>query len=211
MEGDTTQLLMAMREGDRGAFDLLFARVYGELRVAARKRLRGHGAEATLNTTGLVHEAYLRLVDPDVAGPKDRDHFLALASRAMRFVLIDQARARRAQRRGGGLAAVTLDETLMAGGGPRVPGGGVDLLAVDRALELLKDRSPRQAELVEYRFFGGLTYEEISRMTGRSVRTVKRDWTRARTWLYTFMKAYREDHHGSLSSGEGGTFGSSGA
>jgi RNA polymerase sigma factor (TIGR02999 family) len=210
MEGDTVRLMRAVREGDRGAFDLLFARIYDELRAAARRRLRAHGAEATLNTTGLVHEAYLRLVDPEVVGPEDRDHFLALASRAMRFVLIDQARARRAQRRGGGRAAVTLDETVLAREEQGASTQDVDLLAVDRALELLSERSPRQAELVEYRFFGGLTYEEISGMTGRSLRTVKRDWTRARTWLYTFMKAEREGHLGAHSSGEGGTVGPSG-
>jgi RNA polymerase sigma factor (sigma-70 family) len=199
---DTTQLLVAAREGDRASFDALFARVYDELRAIARDRIRGHFPGAPLDPTGLVHEAYLKLVDPVVAGANDRAHFLALASRAMRFILIDHARAQRVQKRGGGQPALSLGPVPAGTTGPGAAGsveaGGaaaaesvVDLLTLDRALSELRSRSERQSQLVEYRFFGGLSYEEISEVTGLSVRTVKRDWTCARAWLYTFMQGAR--------------------
>jgi RNA polymerase sigma factor (TIGR02999 family) len=190
VNADTTELLLAARAGDRESFDLLFSRVYDALRDLARRRLRSHPADGTLDTTGLVHEAYLKLVDPEVAGARDRAHFLALASRAMRFILIDHARAQRMQKRGGGRVAVTLEEEAVpaAEDDPSPP---VDLLELDRALAELTNRSERQGQLVEYRFFGGLSYEEIAEVMGLSVRTVKRDWTRARTWLYTFLQAAR--------------------
>jgi RNA polymerase sigma factor (TIGR02999 family) len=184
MTADTTQLLIATRSGDRAAFDLLYARLYDELREIAQQRLRRHRPGATLDTTGLVHEAYLKLVDPAVASASDRAHFFALASRAMRFILIDHARARQVQKRGGGRVAVTLDDAAQA-----AEERSADLVELDRALEALRSRSERQGQLVEYRFFGGLTYEEISEVTGQSVRTVKRDWVRARAWLYTHLAA----------------------
>jgi RNA polymerase sigma factor (TIGR02999 family) len=189
VNADTTQLLLAARAGDRESFDLLFSRVYDQLRALARERLRKHSMGATLNTTGLVHEAYLKLVDPAVAGANDRAHFLALASRAMRFILIDHARARQMEKRGGGRVAVTLDEAAVAEGDPEGAPDAVDLLELDRALMELMNRSERQGRLVEYRFFGGLTYEEIAEVMGTSLRTVKRDWIRARAWLYTFLQA----------------------
>jgi RNA polymerase sigma factor (TIGR02999 family) len=183
MTADTTQLLRAARGGDRAAFDLLFSRVYDELRRIAHQRLSRYRPGETLDTTGLVHEAYLKLVDPTVAGAQDRAHFLALASRAMRFIVIDHARARQVQKRGGGEADLPLDEVQIAAEEP-----AAELLALDRALEQLSALDERQSKLVEYRFFGGLTYEEIAEVTGLSVRTVKRDWVRARTWLYTYMQ-----------------------
>jgi RNA polymerase sigma factor (TIGR02999 family) len=184
MEADTTQLLIAARAGDRASFDLLVARLYDELRAVAQHRLWRHGSEASLNTTGLVHEAYLKLVDPSVVGAGDRAHFLALASRAMRFVLIDRARAHQTAKRGGGQAVATLDEETAA-----ADARAADLLELDRALAELRTRSERQSQLVEHRFFGGLSYEEIAEVMGLSVRTVKRDWVRARAWLYTYMQA----------------------
>jgi len=183
MDADTTELLVTAKAGDRAAMDLLFARVYDELRAIAHRRLRQYRPGETLNTTGLVHEAYVKLVDPAVAGPEDRGHFLALASRAMRFIVIDHARAQHAERRGGGQAAMPLDAVELAGAEP-----APDVLALDRALEKLRDHSERQSEIVEYRFFGGLSYEEIGEVTGRSVSTVKRDWARARTWLYVYLQ-----------------------
>jgi RNA polymerase sigma factor (TIGR02999 family) len=180
---DTTQLLRDSRHGNRDAFDQLFSRVYDELRQIARQRLLRHRPGDTLSTTALVHEAYLKLVDQTNAGANDRAHFLALASRAMRFVLVDHARAQRAQKRGGGVVAVPLDAVQVAADEPPA-----DLLALDDALERLSRFSERQSQLVEYRFFGGLSYEEIAEVTGLSVRTVKREWARARTWLYTYMR-----------------------
>lgn len=180
---DGSQLLRAARAGDREAFDHLFALAYDELRKAAHQRLRRQRAGETLSTTALVHEAYLRLVDQSRAQWVDRAHFLALASRAMRFVLVDHVRARTARKRGGDAEVVPLDEVQLA-----AEGKASDLLALHEALERLAGFSARLAQLVEYRFFGGLTYDEIAEVTGTSVPTVKRDWTRARAWLFQAMQ-----------------------
>jgi RNA polymerase sigma factor (TIGR02999 family) len=181
---DTSRLLVAARDGDREAFDRLYERVYAQLRQIAHQRLRRHRPGETLNTTALVHEAYLRLVDQAGAGAADRAHFLALASRAMRFILVDHARARSVRKRGGGQDDLPLDQVQVAADEPVG-----DLLTLDDALERLRGFSDRQGQLVEYRFFGGMNYEEIAEVMGVSVRTVKRDWTRARTWLYAYMRA----------------------
>ncbi len=180
----TTELIGSARAGDRDAFDRLFAHVYDELRGIAHHRLRRHRAGDALNTTGLVHEAYLRLVGHSALEPADRAHFLALASRAMRFVLVDHARARRMQKRGGDMQPVPLDEVQIAAAEREM-----DLVVLDEALERLGGLDEQLGRLVELRFFGGLSYDEIAELTERSVRTVKRDWSRARTWLYTFMDA----------------------
>ncbi|HEX7114148.1 MAG TPA: sigma-70 family RNA polymerase sigma factor [Steroidobacter sp.] len=182
-----TRLLSAARQGDEQAFDSLFAATYEELRRAASQRLRRRRAGETLNTTALVHEAYLRLIDQDgeEGWPQwvDRAHFMALASRAMRFVLIDHVRARMAQKRGGAAAPIPLDEIQLA-----AEAQAADLLTLNDALEQLAGFSSRLAQLIEYRFFGGLSYEQIAEVTGLSVPTVKRDWTRARAWLFQAMK-----------------------
>lgn len=181
----TTGLLSAARRGDRDAFDREYAGVYEQLRQIARHRLRQNRPGETLNTTSLVHEAYLRLAGPEPVRPEDRAHFLALASRAMRFVLVDHARAQGVQKRGGGQPDLSLDQIQVAGNEPWTV--NLDLLALDQALERLRGFSERQAQLVEYRFFGGLTFEEIAEVMGVSIPTAKRDWTRARTWLYACM------------------------
>jgi RNA polymerase sigma factor (TIGR02999 family) len=182
---ETTRLLLAARDGDREAFDRLYERVYAELHQIAHQRLSRHRPGQTLNTTALVHEAYLRLVDQTGSRPGDRVHFMALASRAMRFILVDYARARAVQKRGGGQEELPLDRIQVADHQP----GAADLVVLDQALERLRERSDRQGQLVEYRFFGGLSYEEISQVMGLSVRTVKREWTKARTWLHAYMEA----------------------
>lgn len=186
MEGsnDITQLLRAMRGGDRDRADELFAQVYDELRRIAHQRLSKHRPGATLNTTALVHEAYLRLVDQSQVEWQDRAHFFALSSRAMRFVIIDYVRARTAQKRGGGKDDVPLDDVQLRAADERT----ADLLTLNDALDQLADVNERLSRLVEYRFFGGLTYKEIAAVTERSVPTVKRDWRRARTWLYQAMQ-----------------------
>ncbi|HEX7118551.1 MAG TPA: ECF-type sigma factor, partial [Longimicrobiales bacterium] len=138
----------------------------------------------TLNTTALVHEIYVRLVDQSRVEWADRAHFLAIASRAMRFVLIDYLRARAALKRGALGEPVPIEGIQVADAGA---GTGGDLLALNEALERLGRLSPRLGQLIEYRFFGGLTHEEIAEVMGVSVRTVKRDWTRARTWLYELL------------------------
>jgi RNA polymerase sigma factor (TIGR02999 family) len=179
-----TQLLIEARAGNKAAFDKLFARVYDELREIAHRRLLARRTSDTISTTVLVHEAYLRLADGEPADIADRAHFLALASRAMRFVLVDHARAQQAQKRGGGEARVALDNVQLAG----YQKSG-DILALNDALERLAAMSERQGRLVEYRFFGGLSYDEIADVLGISPRTAKREWTRARTWLYNYMSA----------------------
>lgn len=180
---ETTQLLRQARSGSREAFDRLFAQVYEELRRIAHRRLRQFRPGETLDTTGLVHEVYLRLVDQTGVESADRSHFLALASRAMRFIVVDYARSRSRRKRDAGGAAVPL-ETVQLAASQRAS----DLLALDEALEALGRSSERLCRLVEYRFFGGLSYDEIAEVTGRSVPTVKRDWSLARAWLHRSMR-----------------------
>lgn len=193
---DATRLLIASRSDDGAALDRLFPRVYDELKVIARQRLARHGRGYTLDTTALVHETYLKLVDQTRVEPRDRAHFFALASRAMRFILIDHARARTAQKRGGDAEAVPLDAVQVA-----VEGQAVELLDLNAALERLARRDSRLAELVDYRFFGGLTHDEIADVTGRSVPTVKRDWRKARAWLYSEMTSGEPSDDGGSGSG----------
>lgn len=182
LQPDTLSLLRASRSGDESVFDMLFARMYGELREIAHQHLRAFRPGDTLNTTALVHEAYMKLVDQGQAHPQDRAHFLALASRAIRFVLVDHARARTAAKRGGQARPVDLESIQLA-----VDERAEDLLMLDEALRRLGELDERLATVVEYRFFGGLQHEEIAAATGRSVPTVKRDWTRARAWLFHAM------------------------
>jgi RNA polymerase sigma factor (TIGR02999 family) len=180
---DTTQLLLDARSGNREAFDRLFSHVYDELRQIAHRRLLKFRPGETFDTTALVHEAYLKLVDQARSGGRDRAHFLALASRAMRFVLVDYARARSAQKRGCRAADVPLDAVQVA-----AEERAADLLVLADALEQLSRVSARLSEIVDYRFFGGLTFDEIAEAMGLSAPTVKRDWVRARTWLYRSMQ-----------------------
>ena len=180
---DIPTLLRDAAAGRPEANDALSGRLYDELKRLARARLVAHRPGATLDTTGLVHEAYLRLVDRAAVEPTDRAHFLALAARAMRYVLLDRARARIRLKRGGGAPEVPLDAVQVA-----ADERAVDVIALDGALDALHDRSPRLADVVEYRFFGGLTYAEIGEITGRSVATVERDWVRARLWLYRSLR-----------------------
>ena len=176
--GDVTQLLHAWRAGDIQAGDALVRVLYRELRDMARKRLRSERPGATLQTTALVHEAYLRLVDQRKVAWRDRGHFLALAATMMRRVLVDRARARRAGKRGAGEPLITLTDAANAG-----VNSADQVLDVDRAIERLAAAFPRPAQVVEMRFFGGLELEEIGAVLGITERTVKRDWAFARAWL----------------------------
>jgi RNA polymerase sigma factor (TIGR02999 family) len=178
-----TELLRQVGEGNAGAQHDLYPVVYDELRRIAHGRLLRNRPGETLNTTALVHEAYLRLVDQPKAAWNDRAHFFATASRAMRFILVDYARRRTAGKRGGLRDDLPLSVVQLA-----AEDRTEDLLALNDALDRLEQYSDRLARLVEYRFFGGLTYEEIAEVTGHSVPTVKRDWRRARTWLYQAMQ-----------------------
>ncbi len=167
---------------DSNSHDELYAQVYDQLHRLARDQRARHGASETLNTTALVHETYLRLADSDAATWNDRGHFFALAARAMRYVVVDHARARLAEKRGGGAIAISLEEALI----PDVRGAD-ELLAIDEALTRLESHDSRLGQLVQLRFFAGLSYDEIAETVGLSVPTVKRDWARARAWLYRFM------------------------
>ncbi len=184
LDESVTQLLVIAGAGDRRALDRLFPLVYDQLRVLARARLRGGPRAHTLNTTALVHEAFIKLTAGEAPSWQGRAHFFAIASRAMRFVLISYARERNAQKRGGGVAELALDDALNLVG-PEVGLQAEELLTLDHALEQLAEQDQQLAELVEMRFFGGMKYEEIAEVTGQSLSTVKRAWRRARAWLYT--------------------------
>jgi RNA polymerase sigma factor (TIGR02999 family) len=179
---EITDLLAALRSGDRTALDRLLPLVYDELRRRAHRQLGRGGRSATLSTTGLVHEAYLRLVESPRPDWENRNHFYGVAVKAMRSVIVDYARRRGARKRGGDARRIDLDENLL-----RVEEDASQILAVHEALSRLAAVDERLGELVELRFFGGLSVEETAQVLGVSDRTVKRDWTKARTLLYQFL------------------------
>jgi RNA polymerase sigma factor (TIGR02999 family) len=174
-----TDYLLAARGGDRGVMDRLFVSVYDELRRIAHHALRHERTDHTLGTTGLVHEAYFRLVDQTRVEWRDRAHFFGVASRAMRQILVDYARRRGAVKRGGKVKLLALEEGMVP-----AEERAEALLAVDEALTRLSEHDAGLAQVVECRFFGGLTEDEIAEATGSSVRTVQRQWRRAKAWLY---------------------------
>lgn len=182
-DGDITQLLLSWRSGDRSSADQLFARVYDELHAIAHRQLRRRRPGETLSTTALVHEAYLKLVDHSRLEVKDRNHFFALAARAMRQILVDYARRRSAQKRGGGVPTALLDE-----GRVPVATRAAEVVAIDDALIRLAALDERLSQVVELRFFGGLSVEEAAEVMGCSDRTIKRDWRKARAYLYRDLK-----------------------
>jgi RNA polymerase sigma factor (TIGR02999 family) len=180
VQGEITRLLISWsRDGDAAAEERLFSMLYDELRVLARRALRGRRGSESPGTTTLVHEAYMKLVDGNRAAVKDRGHFFALASRVMRQILVDFARRRSAVKRGGDLAKQPLDESRMGQASSLE-----ELVAVDEALRKLENLDPRMGKLVELRFFGGLSVEECAEVLETSPRTVKRDWQKARAFLY---------------------------
>jgi len=181
---EITRLLGELRGGRRSVVDSLMPLVYDHLHAIAQRQLRSERANHTLSATALVHEAYLKLVDQKDTDWKNRAHFLAIAARAMRRILINYANARLAEKRGGGGAFVTLDEELLPG-----VSRAEELVQLDAALEKLRGLSERQSQVVEYRFFGGLTQEEIAEVIGMSVATVRLDWRLARAWLSREMRA----------------------
>ncbi len=178
---ELTRLLDRAGEGDRSAWDAVFDRVYDELQLLARRQRSRWTGDDTLNTTALVHEAWLKLVRPDRVTLRSRGHFFALASRAMRQILCNHARDRRAQKRGGDRQPVTLQESLVDHASRSVAGGRLDDL--DEALTRLEADHPRAARIVECRFFGGLSVQETADALEISPRTVKREWRFAQAWL----------------------------
>lgn len=177
---DVTGLLLAWSIGDRSVEDRLLPAVYAELHRQAEGAMRREADTHTLQVTALVHEAYLRLVDQRRVEWQSRAHFFAIASQAMRRILIDHARGRLAAKRGHGAHHLTLDSAYAA---PDVDGGEIEVLALHDALERLAALDAEQARLVELRFFGGLNIEETAEALGVSPATVKREWAIARAWL----------------------------
>jgi RNA polymerase sigma factor (TIGR02999 family) len=176
---DITKLLEAYAEGDRAALDRMFPMVYEELNRIAHGRLLGERADHTLNTGALVHEAYIKLARLDQIDWKNRSHFFAIASTAMRHILVDYALAHKAQKRGGHQHRVPLENlSLMA------DQQAEDVLELHEALEKLETLDERQAQIVTYRFFGGLNIDETAEALSISPATVSRDWTMARAWLH---------------------------
>jgi RNA polymerase sigma factor (TIGR02999 family) len=186
-----TQLLQAWSEGDETALDRLLPVVHQELRRLARRYMFGERPDHTLQTTALVNEAYLRLVNARQVNWQDRAHFFALSAQVMRRILVDSARAHRDQKRGGGTFKVTMDEAFV---GPQEK--GQDLVALDDLLKALAEVDPRKNRVVELRFFGGLSVEETAEVLQISPNTVLRDWRLAKMWLKREMsneKSGRDD------------------
>ena len=180
---DVTELLLQVSAGDRGALDAIVPLLYDELRAIAHDRLRDERPEHTLNTTGLVHEAYLRLVDIDRVRWQDRAHFLAMASSVMRRILVDYARRRGAAKRGGGWKRVQIEEADLGDEQAQT------IEDLDEALSRLQKVSQRQSRLLEMRFFGGLKLKECAHVLGVSVSTLERELRLARAWLARELSA----------------------
>jgi len=192
--GPVTQLLSRVSAGDNDAVDRLFPLVYQQLRNAAEAVLRSERPGHTLQPTALVHEAYLKLVGGGAIPAKDRSHFLSIAARAMRQILVDHARRRGARKRGQGETPLPLDFPIADDG----RGLAFDeLIALDDALDHLSENSPRLRSVVELRFFAGLNEEQIAETLGVTTRTVQRDWVRARAWLY--REVYGDEGRGEAS------------
>ena len=181
---DFTRMLHETSEGSREAADRLFPLVYDELRRLAQSRLENERAGHTLQATALVHETYLKLIDIDQVEWQNRAHFFAVAATAIRRLLVDYARARGRDKRGGGAVKLSLDDALtIAAEGP-----GTDLIALHEALERFGREEPERARVVELRFFGGLTGDEIAEVLGVDRRTVTRYWLHGRAWLYRELR-----------------------
>ena len=186
---EITQLLLKWRAGDTTALERLIPLVYNELRRLARQCMRKERAGHTLQTTALVNEAYLRLVKSSRVDWQDRAHFFAVASQLMRRVLVDEARRRKLQKRGGEFTRLTLsDEGL-----PARQQREIDLIALDEALERLAEFAPRKCKVVEMRFFGGLSIDQTSAVLGVSVDVVKREWRTAKLWLLEELSSRRTE------------------
>lgn len=182
---EISELLVQWGSGDRKALEAILPRVYNELRRLARHHLRQQRPNHTLQTTALVHEAYLRLAGQKSLQIQDRAHFLGIAAQLMRWILVDYERNRRAAKRGAGVTRVSLDPTI---GVALSEGPDIDLLALDRALDRLAKLDAQQSQIIELRYFGGLSIEDTSAFLGVSPATVKRSWASARAWLLREMR-----------------------
>ncbi|MFL6466605.1 MAG: sigma-70 family RNA polymerase sigma factor [Pyrinomonadaceae bacterium] len=179
-----TQLLIAWRNGEPKALDDLMPLVLRELKKIARNFMRGQRVGHTLQTTGLVNEAFVRLVDSNRVNWQDRSHFFAISAQLMRRVLVDIARRKNSAKRGGERVQVSLADDVKA-----APQRETDVVALDEALERLAQLNPRHSRIVELKYFGGLTEDEIAETLNISVRTVRRDWNLARAWLFRELRS----------------------
>ncbi len=177
--GPVTQWLTRMREGDEQALDRLIPLLYEDLRDIARAHLRRERSAHTLNATALVNEAYLRLSNQEKLLPENRKQFFLVASRTMRRVLVDYARARKRKKRGSGELPIPLEEAQIA----LSESGADEILALDEAIERLAQKNERAAQMVQYRFFGGMTLAETAELLDVTVKTIQRDWLLAQAWL----------------------------
>ena len=178
-----SELLLHWGNGDRKALEAILPLMYDELRRLARYHLRQQRPNHTLQTTALVHEAYLRLAQEEKLEVESRAHFLGIAAQLMRWILVDYERNRRAAKRGSGVTRLTLDDVAVPGS----PGQDVDILALDEALDRLAKMDSKQSQIIELRYFGGLSIEDTSEFLGISPATVKRSWASARAWLLREM------------------------
>ncbi len=185
---DVTQMLLAWRNGDAAALDSLMHLIYAELHRLASRYMRNEAPDHVLNSTALVNEAYLRLVNQHQVNWQNRAHFFAVSAKAMRSILIDMARGRNRLRRGNGARHFSLDETLLFS-----EGRTDNLIALDDALTQLAKLDERKSRIVEMRYFGGLTAEETAEVLKVSIATVDREWQRARAWLYNELKTPSAD------------------
>jgi RNA polymerase sigma factor (TIGR02999 family) len=197
MEADITRLLIAAQAGNRDAQSSLASLVYDELHRLAARCMRNERPDHTLQPTVLVHEAFIRLVDEGGRSWQNRSHFFAVSAQVMRRLLIDHARSRRAYKRGGAGVRVEWDETAVVS-----EQRCEEWLAVDEALTRLSDRDSRLSQIVELRFFAGLTEEEIGEVLGISARTVKRDWRVAKAWLRGEFSSVNADDNGAVGTSQ---------
>jgi RNA polymerase sigma factor (TIGR02999 family) len=193
---DVTHLLLEWGSGDSAALDRLMPLVYDELRRQARRCLRGERAGHTMQTTTLVHEAYLRLIDAGRVPWQDRAHFFAIAGRLMRRVLVDEARKRQFQKRGGNFTRILLEDAMVVS-----PERDADLMALDEALGRLARFAPRKCRVVELRFFAGLSISEAAEALDVSTDIVKREWRTAKLWLLHELGGAEEGGYGSATMG----------
>jgi RNA polymerase sigma-70 factor, ECF subfamily len=184
---EVTQLLLAWSNGDQAAFEQLMPLVYEELRRQAQRYMRRQRPGHSLQATALVNEAYLQLIRSDQVRWQNRAHFFAISAQLMRRILVDSARARQNLKRGGAAQRITLEDTLQIADGRQR-----ELVALDDALQTLARLNERQSKIVELRYFGGLSEEEVAEVLQISARTVRRDWSLARVWLYRELS--RESH-----------------
>ena len=190
---EVSQMLLAWRNGDRDALNRLMPIVYDELRRLAHRYMNRRFAGQTLQTTALVHEAYMRLAGQDHVDWQNRSHFFAVCAQVMRNLLVDRARSRQAEKHGGGARQVSLDEAAIS-----TPEKQIDLLALDEALDRLAVIDARKSRIIEMRYFGGMSVEETAEVLDISPITVKREWLKARAWLYHQMNESGEALEGGM-------------